>query len=442
MTSTTSAAHAASEGPPAWARIAAGEIGIQETAGAASNPHVLAYYADAGHPGVAEDAIAWCAAFVGACLERAGVASTKSLLARSYLDWGQPLALARLGAIAVLSRGGNPAFGHVGFLIGEAADRLFLLGGNQSNQVSIEAFPRARLLGLRWPADVALPAGLAFERALPHVLEMEGGWSDDPYDPGGPTNQGITLAVFADDRQVEVTAANIAALKDELSAIAPATVERIYRTRYWKPALCAELPAPIALMHFDAAVNHGVGTAARLLQDALGVEIDGEIGPLTLEAAAARPAAAVLDRYAEIRRDRYRGLSHFWRFGRGWLARVDQTLAAASALIRLPETSSPSQGASPMNQTSTTQSKSEASTKWWGQSMTIWGTLITALSTVLPVLGPLTGLDITPELVRQAGDQAVLAVQAVGGLVGIVMTIYGRTRASARLERREVKLHL
>jgi hypothetical protein len=81
-------------------------------------------------------------------------------------------------------------------------------------------------------------------------------------------------------------------------------------------------------------------------------------------------------------------------------------------------------------------------TKWWGRSMTIWGAVITALSTVLPTLGPVIGLDITPELVRQLGDQLLLAVQAIGGLIGTILTIYGRLRATTSLERRQLALTL
>jgi hypothetical protein len=80
--------------------------------------------------------------------------------------------------------------------------------------------------------------------------------------------------------------------------------------------------------------------------------------------------------------------------------------------------------------------------KWWGHSMTIWGALVTGLSTVLPVVAPLVGLDLTPEVVRQLGDQSLLAVQAVGGLAGTILTIYGRMRATTALERRQIKLTL
>ena len=81
---------------------------------------------------------------------------------------------------------------------------------------------------------------------------------------------------------------------------------------------------------------------------------------------------------------------------------------------------------------------STPSTKWWGNSVTIWGALITALSTVLPALGPVIGIDITGDLVRDAGEQIVQTVQAVGGLIGTVVTIYGRVRASQPLERRDL----
>ena len=80
--------------------------------------------------------------------------------------------------------------------------------------------------------------------------------------------------------------------------------------------------------------------------------------------------------------------------------------------------------------------------KWWGQSMTIWGAAITALSTVLPIIGPAIGVDVTPEIVRQAGEQMIAVVQAIGGLAGTILTIYGRTRAIRPLERRQLNVQI
>jgi hypothetical protein len=79
-------------------------------------------------------------------------------------------------------------------------------------------------------------------------------------------------------------------------------------------------------------------------------------------------------------------------------------------------------------------------TKWWASSMTVWGALITALSTVLPVVGPLVGLNIPPELILLLGDQVVLLAQATGGVAGTILTIYGRARAISALQRRQVTL--
>jgi hypothetical protein len=78
--------------------------------------------------------------------------------------------------------------------------------------------------------------------------------------------------------------------------------------------------------------------------------------------------------------------------------------------------------------------------KWWATSMTIWGAVVTALSTVVPVVGPLVGVDIPPELIQQLGDQTVLLAQAAGGVAGTILTIYGRLRATTALERRQVTL--
>jgi len=170
---------------PKWLAAAWAELGQHEVSGPATNPRIRQFFADAGHPAVEHDEVAWCAAFLGACLERSGNASTQSLLARSYLDWGLSLDEARLGAVAVLSRGPDPALGHVGFIVGETGAHLVLLGGNQSGAVTVEAFEQSRLLGLRWPAETAPEdSASGFEPALAHVLEMEGGVHGRPLRPG------------------------------------------------------------------------------------------------------------------------------------------------------------------------------------------------------------------------------------------------------------------
>ena len=439
---------------PRWLAEAWAELGQREVSGSADNSRIRAFFRDVGQPARLHDEVAWCAAFVGACLERAELASTRSLMARSYLRWGAALVVGRGGAVAVLSRGSDPAAGHVGFFIGETDGQVVLLGGNQGDAVSVAAFPKARLLGFRWPQDKtasqpttsppAPKSGALFDRALGHVLEMEGGFTDDAYDPGGPTNRGITLKVFADWKGVPLNESTGPALHAELKRIPEAVVCDIYFARYWAPAHCTELAPALAFFHFDAVVNHGVAGAMRLLQRAVGTDADGEIGSNTRAAIARLSTDETVQRYAETRRARYRELHHFWRFGRGWLARVDKTLTRAVEIARSDADATPTPNDEPKGPTPMADSTSEqqATAKWWGQSITIWGAIITGLSTVLPALGPAFGVDITGDLVREAGTGIVQTVQAVGGLLGTIMTIYGRVRATKPLEQRNMQLKL
>lgn len=431
---------------PRWLAEAWAEFGVREIAGPASEARILALYRDAGHGPVRSDDVPWCAAFVGACLKRAGLPHTGSLMARSYARWGEAAEGHRIGAVAVLTRGADPALGHVGFLMGRTGSKIFILGGNQNNSVSVAAFDASRLIALRWPveAQIQAPPANVFEAALKHVLEMEGGYSDDPHDPGGPTNKGILLREYAAWKGITPTALNTASLKRELRAIPDEVVRAIYLKKYWEPALCGELAAPLALMHFDAAVNHGTGAAIRMLQEAAGSEADGELGPLTRAALARQPLATTLARYGELRRKRYRALPHFWRFGRGWLNRVERTTATARTLFPRPDTQATSieTGENPMAKDLTNDITGSAEPKWWGQSLTIWGVVITALSSVVPALAPVIGVDIPADMVQDAGGQVVSTVQAITGLAGTLLAIFGRIRAKQPLSRREMSLRL
>ena len=115
------------------------------------NPKILAYFKDAGHPQIKDDETAWCAAFVGAMLKRSGSQGTGSLVARSYLNWGEPvdLADAKPGDIVVFARGNSTWQGHVGFFVKRQGAFIEVLGGNQSNQVNIQRYSTANLLGVR-----------------------------------------------------------------------------------------------------------------------------------------------------------------------------------------------------------------------------------------------------------------------------------------------------
>jgi uncharacterized protein (TIGR02594 family) len=167
---------------PKWLTLARANIGKHEIKGKKDNPDIMKYYADAGHPGVKHDETPWCAAFVGAMLERCGTDSSKSLAARSYLNWGKALSKPKPGCICVFWRGSpNGWQGHVGFYAGEDGDDILLLGGNQHDQVSISRQPKKRLLGYRWPITatnsrtlkaVALNAGGAVAVIAPALTSV------------------------------------------------------------------------------------------------------------------------------------------------------------------------------------------------------------------------------------------------------------------------------
>lgn len=143
-------------GDPAWLKEARRHIGVAEVAGAQHNPVVLGYFAKAGFPEIDSDETAWCAAFVNAMLETAGYDGSKSLAARSFMNWGREVKRPYPGCIAVLTRGNPRGWeGHVGFYVAERGDKIKLLGGNQGNAVSLQEFPRAQLLGYREPAQLS-----------------------------------------------------------------------------------------------------------------------------------------------------------------------------------------------------------------------------------------------------------------------------------------------
>ena len=143
---------------PPWLTLARGELGTHEGVGAANNPTVVRYYADAGFSGVRSDDVAWCAAFVGAMLHRAGYTPSASLAARSYEGWGVGVKQPVLGCIGTKKRAGSSWQGHVGFVVGASATKIILLAGNQGDAVSIAAFDRSLFTSFRWASSLPLPA--------------------------------------------------------------------------------------------------------------------------------------------------------------------------------------------------------------------------------------------------------------------------------------------
>ena len=134
---------------PAWIIEAEKYIGLKEIKGPEHSPEILQWWKDIKRGGIKDDETAYCAAFVGAMLERSGIKSSRFESARSYLQWGEPLPEAVYGCVVIFSRTDG---GHVGFVVGkDEQGRLMVLGGNQGDAVSIAPFNIMRVMAYRWP---------------------------------------------------------------------------------------------------------------------------------------------------------------------------------------------------------------------------------------------------------------------------------------------------
>lgn len=138
---------------PPWLITAQSEAGVRTFAPGASNPRITTYHDHTNLRGY-DDKASWCSSFVNWALAQVGIAGTGSALARSWLEWGAPLAEPRLGCIAVLSREDPAGWkGHVGFFMHADDAHVHLFGGNQLDEVRVHFYPRVAVLGYRWPID-------------------------------------------------------------------------------------------------------------------------------------------------------------------------------------------------------------------------------------------------------------------------------------------------
>lgn len=139
-----------------WIEKARSKIGTKEIKGLKNNPIIVNMWKLIKRGGIKDDETPWCAAFVGSCLEEAGLISSRYESASSYLAWGVASQIC-YGCIAVLSRDGGTGF-HVGFVVGKNnAGKVLILGGNQGDEVSIKAFDPLRIKACRWPSPVVNP---------------------------------------------------------------------------------------------------------------------------------------------------------------------------------------------------------------------------------------------------------------------------------------------
>ena len=165
-----------------------------------------------------------------------------------------------------------------------------------------------------------------FEECMARLLEHEGGYVWHAQDPGGETNFGVTRAVYEQyvGRQV---------MNGEMEGLTHDDVYPIYKENYWDAVRGDDLPSGVDWSTFDWAVNSGKSRASKALQRIVGVEADGGIGPMTLQAVAEVDPEEIIKQMHYVRDKFYRSLDTFEVFGKGWVRRNDETKEQALNLL-------------------------------------------------------------------------------------------------------------
>lgn len=164
-----------------------------------------------------------------------------------------------------------------------------------------------------------------FDEALRRLLMSEGGYSNHPSDPGGPTNFGITIGDYRKYIKPAATASDVRAMKIE-------EAKDIYRAKYWGAMRCDTLPAGLDYCLFDYAVNSGTGRVPKVLQRLLGVAVSGRMDDATVSATNAREPRALISAVCDERLRFLKGLKTWPVFGAGWSRRVGEVRAAGLAM--------------------------------------------------------------------------------------------------------------
>jgi lysozyme family protein len=164
-----------------------------------------------------------------------------------------------------------------------------------------------------------------YETALRRVLAHEGGYSNHPSDPGGPTNFGITIAEYRKYAKPNATPSDVKAMRlDEARAI--------YRSHYWVALGCDDLPVGLDYAVFDYGVNSGIGRAGLVLRRLAGISEDGRVNAELLAAIRRSDVGDLIVRLCDERLAFLKRLKTWPVFGLGWSRRVSEVKAAALAM--------------------------------------------------------------------------------------------------------------
>lgn len=168
---------------------------------------------------------------------------------------------------------------------------------------------------------------LTFDKIKDHTLRHEGGYTDHPHDDGGTTKYGITIETY------RVWRGTKRVTKEQMASITVEEAQAIWRALYWNPNKCDNLPFGVDYIVFDTSLLCGIRTGARFLQDALGVEVDGFVGPKTIQASHQADSLKVINRLVELRAARHRNHAKARYFLKGWMNRLVNVQQIAQGLI-------------------------------------------------------------------------------------------------------------
>lgn len=169
---------------------------------------------------------------------------------------------------------------------------------------------------------------VSYDESLRRLLLHEGGYTNHPRDPGGPTNFGITIYDFRKYVMPGATADDVRRMKLEDAKV-------IYRAKYWDAMRCSDLEPGVDYAMFDYGVNSGVGRAGKVLRRLVGLpDSTSEVTPEVIRTAQAVMSAQLVGMICDERIRFLKRLSTWPVFGGGWGRRVSEVRNYATSIAQ------------------------------------------------------------------------------------------------------------
>ena len=150
-----------------------------------------------------------------------------------------------------------------------------------------------------------------YDECFVRLMGNEGGYSNNPKDPGGETNWGISKRSYPEL---------------DIKNLTQDTAKAIYRRDFWDRCRCGDLSPELAFALFDCAVNSGCVQAVTLLQQCVGVTEDGVIGKATINAVESTYYTRVTAQFLGRRLQFMTNLRPWDTFSKGWARRIAEQL--------------------------------------------------------------------------------------------------------------------